>query len=203
MAAKNYYAVKQGYKPGIYQTWEECRKQIYKFPGASYKGFTTLAQAEEFLGLNTGTICEESTQGLTSESVAYVDGSYDDSLKMFSYGAVIFYNGKEEHFAERFNSPELVGMRNVAGEIKGAEKAMQFCVDNAVGSIDLHYDYEGIAKWCTGEWQANKEGTKAYKQFYDTIKNKLKVHFIKVKAHSGNQYNDLADELAKAALKRK
>ena len=49
-------------------------------------------------------------------------------------------------------------------------------------------------------WKANKEGTKLYRDFYNSISKKLKVDFIKVKAHSGDKYNEEADKLAKEAL---
>ncbi|MEG1361186.1 MAG: RNase H family protein, partial [Lachnospiraceae bacterium] len=55
-------------------------------------------------------------------------------------------------------------------------------------------------KWCQDEWKATKDGTKAYKAFYDSIKDKVAVTFIKVTGHSNNKYNDIADELAKQAL---
>ena len=32
-----YYAVKNGRKPGIYSSWDECKKQVEKFKGAIYK----------------------------------------------------------------------------------------------------------------------------------------------------------------------
>ena len=66
--------------------------------------------------------------------------------------------------------------------------------------VFLYFDYEGIEKWCVGVWKANKEGTIEYKKFYDSIKDKLHVEFIKVKAHSGDRYNEEADKLAKAAI---
>ena len=50
------------------------------------------------------------------------------------------------------------------------------------------------------EWKTNKSGTQAYKAFYDAIKDDLKVEFIKVPAHSGVKYNELADSLAKDAI---
>lgn len=202
--AKKFYAVKTGSVPGIYETWDDCKKQVDGFSGASYKGFSTLKEAEEFLGLNaTESILSstsESTVEQQSEAIAYVDGSYDDTIKAFAYGVVIFYDEIEEHFSSKMNNPELIEMRNVAGEIKAAEKAIQFCKDHGIKSVDIYHDYEGIAKWCTGEWKANKVGTKAYKAFYDSIKSDITVNFIKVKGHSGDKYNDLADQLAKSAL---
>ena len=39
-----------------------------------------------------------------------------------------------------------------------------------------------------------------YVEFVNNIKDKIKVNFIKVKSHSNDKYNDLADMLAKKAL---
>ena len=42
-----YYVVWSGLAPGIYTSWEECRKQVEKVNGARYKSYPTLAEAEE------------------------------------------------------------------------------------------------------------------------------------------------------------
>jgi Ribonuclease HI len=131
---------------------------------------------------------------------AYVDGSYNVATKEYSYGAVIFVGDKKECFSEKFNDPELATMRNVAGELEGSMKAMRYAVEAGAKELDIFYDYEGIEKWCTGAWKTNKDGTKAYKAFYEKISQKVKVNFHKVKGHSGDRYNDEADVLAKAAL---
>ena len=49
MAKKRAYAVVVGRQPGIYATWAECQHQIDKFRDAKYKGFSTEAEAEEYL----------------------------------------------------------------------------------------------------------------------------------------------------------
>jgi tRNA A37 threonylcarbamoyladenosine dehydratase/ribonuclease HI len=131
---------------------------------------------------------------------AYVDGSYNVATKEYSYGAVIFAGDKKECFSEKFNDPELATMRNVAGELEGSMKAMRYAVEAGAKELDIFYDYEGIEKWCTGAWKTNKDGTKAYKAFYEQISQKVKVNFHKVRGHSGDRYNDEADALAKAAL---
>ena len=46
--AKKYYAVRKGFKPGIYTTWEECKKNVDGFSGAEYKGFMTREEAVSF-----------------------------------------------------------------------------------------------------------------------------------------------------------
>ena len=132
--------------------------------------------------------------------VAYVDGSYHSGTGEFSYGVVILRDGKELCFQEKLNDPSLAAMHNVAGEIKGAECAMRYAVAEGLSEITIVHDYEGIAEWCLGEWKAGKEGTQAYKAFYDSIKSQVHVTFQKVKGHSGDHYNDMADMLAKQAL---
>lgn len=201
---QKYYAVKKGRNPGIYESWDDCREQIDSFSGAIYKSFRTRVEAEVFLENNlvgdtmqAPKLLEKNYQ---SEAVAYVDGSYDDSQNAFAYGVVLFYNGLERHFSGKMCDSNLIDMRNVAGEIKAAECAMLFCLEHDIKSLDIYYDYEGIAKWCTGEWKANKSGTQSYQKFYDNIKNTVHINFIKVKGHSGDKYNDLADKLAKTAL---
>lgn len=194
--ANKYYAVKQGRIPGIYRTWKECQAQTSGFGCAQFKSFLTLEEAKAFLDSSAGQDMEIDEDTLT----AYVDGSYDHGKKEYSYGMVLKEKNEELYFAEKYADPALASMRNVAGEIKGAEKAMRYAVDSGYGKLALYYDYEGIAKWCTGEWKTKKEGTAAYKQFYDGIKDRLQVRFIKVKGHSNDEYNDMADMLAKSAL---
>lgn len=193
--AKKYYAVKCGRETGIFESWDICKSLVTGFKGAQFKGFETLADAENYLKGG-----EADTAQRDGAAVAYVDGSYNVQTKEFSYGAVIFYNGEEITKNEAFSDEELASMRNVAGEIKGAMEAMLYCVENGIDKLDLYYDYAGIEHWCTGVWKTNKQGTIEYKQFYDWVKTKLDVRFIKVKGHSGDKYNDMADKLAKQAL---
>ena len=192
--AKKVYAVRKGKTPGIYRTWEQCREQVHEFPGAQFKGFSTLAQAEEYMGLS------KQTDNTSTEAIAYVDGSYHSATRKFSCGVVMLHAGREEHLSACYDDPELARMHNVAGEIKGSEKAIQYCLDHGIQSVTIFHDYEGIAKWCTGQWQAKKAGTQAYKAFYEQAKMKLEIRFVKVKGHSGDRYNDLADRLAKEAF---
>ena len=101
---------------------------------------------------------------------------------------------------DKMTDKKLALMHNVAGEIKGSEAAMQYAVDHNIPEITIYHDYEGIAKWCTGAWKATKPGTIAYQAFYREAVKKVKVHFVKVKGHSNDKYNDMADQLAKKAL---
>ena len=195
--AEKYYAVKVGARTGIFTTWEECRQNVHGYPGATYKSFKSKEEALAFLGDNFST-----KGGLKERDCVkiYVDGSYNHVTKEFSYGMVVLGENGEETYNCRFQDKELSSMRNVAGEIKGAEAAMQYALDKGIPEIEIYHDYEGIAKWCLGEWKTNKEGTKAYKAFYDKVSSQVAIRFVKVTGHSNDKYNDMADGLAKEAL---
>ncbi|KTF86407.1 hypothetical protein cypCar_00041479 [Cyprinus carpio] len=44
-----FYAVRKGFRPGVYQTWEECKHQVDKFPSASFKKFASEQDAWAFV----------------------------------------------------------------------------------------------------------------------------------------------------------
>lgn len=199
--AKKYYGVKKGRKIGVFETWEECKAAVSGFSGAAYKSFTIREDAVDYVNKEqTVNIDGEESDVRQSEAFAYVDGSYDDSTKAYSYGMVMIYKDKEFYYSKKFERDRFSDMRNVAGEIHGAMAAMQYCMDNGIKSISIFYDYEGIEKWCTGEWKATKEGTAAYVLFYKNAGKYVDIDFVKVKGHSGDKYNDMADALAKKAL---
>lgn len=197
MSKKKFYAVKKGKCVGIYNTWDECKSQVNGFSGAEYKSFLTMDEAKEYVyGKKEIVIKDESNL-----VEAYVDGSYEHCIREYGSGVVILKNGEvQKTYSEKGNEESLVTMRNVAGEIEAAKLAMSYCLDNNIENLILYFDYEGIEKWCTGVWKTNKTGTIDYKKYYDSIKDKLNVKFVKVKAHSGDKYNEEADKLAKKAI---
>lgn len=207
--AKKFYAVKVGKTTGIFETWDECKKNVDGYSGAIYKSFNTIEDAHVFLSdidftknndsIIQDTFCKKINSNSPTEAVAYVDGSFNIATEQFGYGVVFFHNGEEIHLSDSFNNKDMASMRNVAGEIYGSMAAMEYAIKHEITSLSIFYDYMGISKWCTGEWKANKPGTIAYKNFYDKVIERLTVNFQKVKGHSGDKYNDLADILAKKA----
>ena len=158
--AKKYYAVKKGIKPGIYETWDECKKQVQGYSGAEYKSFTTLEEAQAFI--------EEKKviQKVEGKSLlAYVDGSYNIKTKEYGYGCVLLDEvGVIDQLYGKGDNEENTSMRNVAGEILGSETAIDYAIQHDYKAIYIYYDYEGIEKWANGIWKANKTGTKAYQE---------------------------------------
>lgn len=195
--AKKFYAVKEGIKTGIFTSWDEASKYVTSVTGAVYKGFNNLSDAKAYLADNEGESVETTGENTLT---AYVDGSFG-SGDNFGCGVVLIKNGKVIHtISEKRVDPELAKMNNVAGEITAAMIAMEYALKGGYTAITIYHDYKGVADWCTGEWKATKPGTKAYKDFYNNVTKKIDVKFVKVAGHSGNKYNDLADELARDAI---
>jgi ribonuclease HI len=133
--------------------------------------------------------------------LAYVDGSYNIKTKEYGYGCVLI-EGQQviKQLLGKGNQPDYASMRNVSGEILGCMKAIAYAIDHHYESICIYYDYEGIEKWATGLWKANKEQTQNYVKTINDMKKKIDIYFQKVLAHSGDYYNEVADGLAKKAV---
>lgn len=189
-----YYAVKNGRKTGMFESWTECEEQVKGFSNAEYKSFKDKKSAIDYLS-------SKSTFSDKSGLIAYVDGSFNAKTKEYGYGCVIIENQKViKQLSGKGNNEEYALMRNVAGEILGSLHAIKFALEKGESFICIYYDYEGIEKWATKQWKANKRGTMEYVKAIESFQTKIDISFIKVLAHSGDLYNEMADALAKKAV---
>jgi viroplasmin and RNaseH domain-containing protein len=201
--AKKVYAVRKGRTTGLFMSWDDCKAQVDGFAGAEYKSFADPAEAMAYLGLTDGK--ESQTEKFPEGVRAYVDGSYDNASGRFSCGVVIVEtdrNGKIEttELNAAFDDEDAAQQRNVAGEIMGAKLAIDHCIANGVKAVEIYHDYEGIGAWADRRWKANNPLTQGYRDYVAEARRRINIQFVKVKAHAGNKYNELADKLAKKAL---
>lgn len=127
-----------------------------------------------------------------SDYCAYIDGSFVNGR--VGYGAVILRGGEivTELSGEVTSYQES---RQVAGELSAAMRVVAYCKAHGIPQIDIFYDYAGVEMWATGRWKAKLPMTQAYQQYMTS--SPVKVRFCKIKSHSGNQWNDHADALAR------
>ena len=194
-----FYAVKKGKKTGIFSTWDECKEQVTGFKGAVYKSFKTLSEAEAFLERN-----EEKKENIEEVDgvYAYIDGSFDRISGIYGSGVVIVDGDKKHEYKHAGNREDYAQLHNVAGELEAAKFVMWYAVDKKIKEITLFYDYQGIEAWAVGDWKANLPYTQDYVKFYNKVKTAVKVNFVKVKAHTGIELNEVVDKLAKEAIEQ-
>lgn len=230
--AKKYYAVHVGLVKGVYTTWDECEVQVKGVPGAKYKSFPTLEEAEYFV--ETGCDKKGASQGATSktsssrvassssektstrgtrgkeapirqdrcELFAYIDGSFDSRTGTVGYGGVIIHGEKELEFARGTREKRYSQYWNISGELLAAIHVVQYALSLGVKSCALYYDCAGIAEWGKGAWKTNNDLTRDYASFMKKANETLHIEYYKIAAHTGVVYNERADRLAKKGIEK-
>ena len=128
----------------------------------------------------------------------YADGSFINGYT--GYGAVILRdNSVVKEISGPVSADKAASTRQVAGEIKGVENALKWCLDRGVDEVTVHYDYEGLCKWVKGVWRARMPLTREYRDF--VLSSGMNITWKKVSAHSGDRWNEYADRLAKKGAK--
>lgn len=192
---KKFYAVKEGKRKGVFESWEECKKQVEGFSGAIYKSFPTKERALEYLSISQDKNNEEETAEETP--YAFVDGSFNADTGVYGFGGFLVVDGSKYILLGNGRDSELAEMRNVAGEILGTIKAVKLAESLKIPELRIVYDYKGIEEWAKGRWSASKKGTREYVDFMNSPERTVNVEFKKVKGHDGVWGNEVADVIAK------
>lgn len=129
---------------------------------------------------------------------AFVDGAYDKDRKSVGYGVVILKAGEEvTRLSGAVNKYQE--SHQIAGELAATMRVLSWCKQQGINAIDLFFDYQGIEKWATGAYKAKNAMAQEYKAYVRD--SGVKVHWHKVKSHTGVYWNEVADKLAKAGTK--
>lgn len=219
MAAKKFYAIASGRKPGIYDNWPAAQAQVTGYPGAKFKGFPSRAEAEVWMknptyfqsaAKNTRKARSYSsdTSPKTGEVTIYTDGGARYNPGPGGYGIVQVYNGARKERSGGYkmttnNRMELKGCIVALRELEHRDKPVTLYSDSS-------YVVNGIVKGWAKSWRKKgwiKSDKKPainpdlWAELLDLVED-LNITFKWVKGHAGNPLNERCDELAVAFAKQ-
>lgn len=190
------------YEPKVYTTWAECEK-VVKGRHATFKSFSSEDEAWTFAMAD-----EDVDKSVKSNKamVAYVDGSSSQKTKDLGVGVVYEVAGDSTKHEVCFYGDDslIIEYANAASEVYSAVFAIEKARVLGLDELHIFHDHQGLASWAKGLWNCNNILTKAYKHYYDNVvEDGMRVVFHKVKGHTGNTFNEIADKLATKGRKEK
>ncbi|MEA3287416.1 MAG: ribonuclease HI [Candidatus Marinimicrobia bacterium] len=231
MAAKKvskYYAVFQGYQPGVYTSWDEAALQVKGFKGARYKSFVCRLEAIHWLrecvltaseavdeGLiklikaqtETNDLAKTSRPGLDGEKIIiHTDGGASPNPGKGGYGIVLQQGKlrKELSAGYELTTNNRMEMMAVIVALEALQKASKVILHT-----DSKYVVDSISKgwakrWRSRAWKKSDgklaENVDLWEKLLSLLE-KHKVDFRWVKGHAGNIENERCDVLANEAKK--
>lgn len=196
-----YYAVKEGKEPGVYTTWDACSEQVAGYPGAIFKRFASLEDADAFINSPTPSAKKTSSDVTDADGpYAYVDGSFNYATNTYGFGGFLVVGDREYVLQGSGNDPARANIRNIAGELDGCMAAVRKAIELRIPKLYIYYDYQGIESWATDGWKAKNKWTRAYRDYMSEAMKIINIKFIKVAGHTGVAGNERADQLAKATV---
>lgn len=154
-----HYVVWIGKKPGVYDSWNETESQVKGFPGAKFKGFTSLQEAENAFinGTNPLTAKSNSVNNTLVQSVTKedkkanapsgfyltVDAAYSHATKVLEWRGVLVRNNDEK---EVFRSRAYQGGSANVGEFLGLIDAIHYLKEKEL-FIPIYSDSWNAQKW--------------------------------------------------------
>lgn len=177
---------------GILNLWYSPKNDSYKFTFNEIRDSSLAKKIEDLLGSTINGAKNASQQKLDGYHV-FTDGSHKDGR--VGYAFVVVKDGKKIHSEHgAIEGDSFSDHHNVTGEIRAVLEACKYMEKESISEFSLHYDYNGLEKWAKQEWKANTKLTRDYRSFFETYPGR--IDWVKVKGHSGNRFNEMADRLA-------
>ncbi len=132
----------------------------------------------------------------------FVDGSWRPSTPTKIGAGIVVVENNEivEEFMFCRDNEEMAQLRQICGELIASMEGVKIAVQRNYDKVVINMDYEGIEKWCAGQWKTKNKYTQMYKEYMNKMSKEIQIEFVKVKAHDNNVFNDYADYLAKKSL---
>lgn len=196
------YAVRKGKQPGLYFSWIECKEQIEGYPGAEFKSFEDLYEANEFLKGNKGNIDLAKKYKLYernwNSAVAFVGGSCDTNENICAYGVLLIYQGE---VIELCGKVKIAAGQSMQGDLIGIRAAMNYCINHKITSlIVIHKNTSVYYMKTTSIQSSTKNEMAAFIERYNYAMKHINIEFIYDNSKPPNEYSEYAKKLSLASL---
>lgn len=149
MKKQKYYVVWKGRNTGIFDSWEECLKQVDKFEEALYKSFPTREEAEKafagnkyhYLGNNKKPAFSTKKAGRPVVPSISVDAAWNTKTKIMEYQGVHTQSGDQV-----FRKGPYYDATNNIGEFLAIVHALALLKQNN-SEIPVYSDSVTAIKW--------------------------------------------------------
>jgi len=218
MAKKKFYAVAAGRECGIFVDWITTEKQVRGFPGAKYKSFFSMSDAEKWLGNPVYSKKKSSPRKVpqavidtvknSTDIVIYTDGGSINNPGPGGYGAVIVEAGRQQELSGGYRLTTNNRMEMTAAIV--ALRRFEARNERIHLYSDSTYLVNGIKKGWVKKWQLNgwkkSDGQPVLNidlwQELIKLTEKGNVRFTWVKGHAGNVLNERCDSLAVSSARK-
>lgn len=174
---KKYYVVWKGYNPGVYNKWDDCKKQILGFQDAIYKAFTDLKSANVAFGEDYRNHIGKNARdkqvdkellkkaGKPLMDSISVDAACNMVNKKMEYQGVITKTGET-----LFRKGPFEGGSNNIGEFLAIVHALAYCKKHNI-SLPIYTDSITAMKWVSQKKANTKVVEQEHnKELFDLIK---------------------------------
>lgn len=148
---QKYYVVWEGYKPGVYLTWDECNAQIKGYAGAKFKSYTSLDAAKQAFGESFSDHIGTTKKAKVIRTIDHSDVIWEslsvDAACSGSPGVMEYRGVWTGDAAEVFRmGPYNWGTNNV-GEFLALIHGLAFLQKNGMEEIPIYSDSRTAMSW--------------------------------------------------------
>lgn len=127
-----YYAVAKGRTPGIFLTWPDCESQVKGYPGARYKKFPSINEAQSFIEANGG-VAGPSKRAPVRNNENKLKRSFSTAAK---YSAPI----KKTNYNKRNYSSEESDFSDLGDEFSGMLNQQMDHIEKRIKAVQRNVD---------------------------------------------------------------
>ena len=128
-------------------------------------------------------------------AIAYVDASYSDNERFGAVGIVLLTS------SEVIQNLEDCALTSTNHELLAAAKAIKMAKERHIKNLIIKHDNSSIGELAKSQSVSKTSMEEWYKQLVMKHREKMSITFKKVKGHSKEYFNELADKLAYKAMK--